>query len=167
MPMDSTSIRTKAAVISTAWLALLALAGTLGAHHSLIEFDTSAPIWVEGRVIRFEVANPHSRMYLEQTDGSGAQEWVIDGPAPLHFKRMGLAGVSLKVGDVVKVCGFESKRSQSAFLHGLLHSKAWNLPGRLMNGNLLVLPDGEKKVLSNYGELYQCLDSSDWDLLKQ
>ena len=149
-------------------VALLLAAGSLRAHHSLLDFDTSAPVWVEGKVMRLEIANPHGRIYIEQTDESGqVHPWVVEGASPLHFKRMGLADDRVKVGDVVKVCGFESRGSQWAFRHGKLSSRAWKLPGRLMNGNLLVLPDGEKKVLSNYGELYQCLDPRDWGLLKQ
>lgn len=165
--MTSTRKTTRMMAISTAFVVLLVSTESLGAHHSLVDFDTSAPIWVKGKVLRVEVVNPHSRIYLEQTDENGTQEWVADGPSPLRFKRMGLAGDRLKVGDVVEICGFESRWSQDAFRHGHLYSKAWKLPGRLMNGNLLVLPDGEKKVLSNYGELYQCLGPEDRNLLKQ
>ncbi len=166
--MTITSKMTRMMAVLMVLVALLVSAKSLTAHHSLLNFDTSAPIWIKGKVNRFEVVNPHSRIYLEESEESGdAHQWIIDGPSPLHFKRMGLAGDSLKVGDIVKVCGFESRGSQQAFHHGKLSSKAWKLPGRYMNGNLLVLPDGEKKVLSNYGELYQCLGPEDWDLLRQ
>ena len=141
-------------------VALLVSAGSLAAHHSLVSgFDLSAPIWIKGKVVRFEAVNPHSRIYLEQTDENGqVHPWIADGPSPLQFQRRGFTEDTLKVGDMVEVCGFESLKSQEAHRTGKLDSAEYNLPGRFMNGTLLLLSDDQEIVLSNYGQLQRCMD---------
>lgn len=144
----------------TAVLALLVSAGTLAAHHSLGSgFDLSTPVWIKGKIVRFEAVNPHSRIYLEQTDASGAiHQWIADGPSPLQFQRRGFTEDMVRVGDTVEVCGFESLKSQEANRTGKLGSPDYPLSGRFMNGTLLLLAGDQEVVLSNYGHLQRCMD---------
>lgn len=152
----------------TTWsaIALLASAGSLGAHHSLASFDTSAPVWVTGTVARFENINPHSRIHVEQESEDGrTHRWLVDGATPRLLDRMGLDADTLKPGTVIEVCGFEGLQSQQAFRQAGLDSSSAEIPERFMNGTLLVMPDGRKQVLSDYGQLHQCLGPDDEDLL--
>ncbi len=151
---------TRTTPVWAAALALLAFAGSLAAHHSLVSgFDLSTPIWIKGKVVRFEAVNPHSRIYLEQTDGNGeVHQWIADGPSPLQFQRRGFTDDTVKIDDMVEVCGFESLKSQDAHQAGKLDSPDYKLPGRFMNGTLLLLADNQEVVLSNYGQLQRCMD---------
>ena len=91
-------------------LAVLAAPGVLTAHHSLVQFDTTTPLWIKGKVVRFDRVNPHSRIFLEQTKGDGQTErWAIEGPNLLQLTRMGIAEDVLKAGDVIEACGFALK----------------------------------------------------------
>jgi hypothetical protein len=149
----------------TAAIALLICAGSLSAHHSLAQFDTDAPVWVKGSVVRFERVNPHSIVFLDQKKDDGRVErWAVDGPGVLQLDRMGVAQDVLKVGDVIEVCGFTLKsdiQPQRVFpapgTPGLTPS-APPMKGRVINGHVLVMPDGKKRFWSNYGHLDKCLD---------
>lgn len=161
----------KAMAAGIASIAMLASAGSLAAHHSLANFDTSAPIWVKGTVVVLERINPHSVIFLdEQAEDGQVRRWAVDGPARSQLARRGLEDV-VKPGDVVEICGFATQKgseSQREFPEPLslsLRSSTPNPSGQVMNGHLVVLPDGEKRVLSDYGQLQQCLGPEDQYLL--
>ncbi len=156
--------------MTAAWTAAAALvsAGSLAAHHSLVLFDTSAPVWVKGAVVRVERINPHSRILVDQETGDGqVRRWAVDGPAPAHLLRMGLDRDFLKAGDVIEVCGFmlqedvAARRARREPADASLDDSAANPFDRFMNGNMLVMPDGRKRYWSDYGHLHQCLDPND------
>jgi hypothetical protein len=136
---------------------MIASASWLAGHHSLANFNTSAPVWVKGTVVRFEQINPHSRIYLEQEENGEVRQWVVDGPSPAQLTRIGLDANVLKAGDVIEVCGFEGLESQRLFRSAAAESAFPDRPGRFMNGNLLVMPDGETQFWSDYGQLHQRL----------
>jgi hypothetical protein len=130
-----------------AWTAIAALAwpGVLFAHHSLVQFDTAAPVLVKGTVVRFDRVNPHSRILVDQVGEDGhRQRWAVDGPAPNALARMGIGEDFLKPGDVIEVCGFVTKEQS-----------VWST--RPISGHLLVMPDGRRRFWSDYGVLEKCL----------
>ena len=148
-------------------IAVLTSAGVLAAHHSLIyTFDTTAPVWVKGTLVRLELVNPHSIMFLDQTGKDGkVQRWAVDGgPTPAQLDRRDIDADTVKVGDVIEVCGFVTKEgvsSQRTFPppgNQNIVSSAPSMSGRLMNGTLLVLTDGQTRVWSDYGGLQKCLE---------
>ena len=55
----------------TAAVVMLASAGSLAAHHSLSQFDTTTAVTVKGTIVLFERINPHSILFLDQ---KGADE---------------------------------------------------------------------------------------------
>lgn len=158
-----------------AWAAaILALSSTgpLAAHHSLANFDTETPVWVKGRVVLFQRVNPHSVIFVDEVREDGqVRRWAVDGPGLPQLVRMGFGTDFVKPGDVIEVCGFATKKgagSQRPFPEPVSVSLRSSTPepsGQLLNGNLLVMPDGRKRVLSNYGQLYQCLGPEDQYLL--
>jgi hypothetical protein len=132
--------------------ALLATAGSLAAHHSLIQFDTSAPVRVKGIIVGFERINPHSRILLEETMENGqVQRWIVDGPSVTQLDRRGIGPDALKPGGAVEACGFTLKPE-------VVSQAKTNLQGRFMNGTLLVTPDGKRRLWTDYGHLKQCLN---------
>jgi hypothetical protein len=111
---------------------------------------------VAGTVVRFDRVNPHSLIFIDQrTEDGQTQRWVIDGPAPNQLARMGIPEDFLKAGDAIEVCGsvlkeeFErARQTASSPVYG---------SARPISGHLLVMPNGKRRVWSDYGVLEKCL----------
>jgi hypothetical protein len=134
--------------VMAVWIAtviVLSWSGAVDAHHSLVQFDTSTPVWLKGRVVRFDRFNPHSRILVDQAKEDGhPQRWAVDGPAPNALARMGIGDDFLKPGDAIEVCGFVTKEPSLSAT-------------RPISGHLLVMPDGKRRFWSDYGVLQKCL----------
>ena len=149
--------------LTAAWIvtvAVLSWSGPLTAHHSLVQFDTTTPLWVKGTVVRFDLVNPHVRFFLDQRREDGQmQRWVVDGPPSNNLARMGIGPDLLKAGDVIEVCGFVLKEefaAQRALAQA--NSNPNTLSGRALSGHLLVMPSGKRRYWSDYGVLHKCLN---------
>jgi hypothetical protein len=114
--------------IGAAILALCATAIPVSAHHSFsVEYDASKPIAFEGVVSKVEWTNPHARIYVDVTDAGGASHtWNLELASPSALARNGWSSRTLKVGDRVKVDGFEGRAANTY----------------RMNAKSIVLPDG-------------------------
>ena len=142
--------------MTTLWLAVfvaLVSTGSLLAHHSLTNFDTTTAVRVKGTIVQFHQINPHSFIYLEQRGADGVTtRWAVEGPSVLQLTRAGFAKDALKYGDVVEVCGYLPKEPvvwQIASVHP--DANTTSLAGRLMNAELLVMPDGKERSWGDYG----------------
>ena len=93
-------------------LVALVSAGSVLAHHSLANFDTTKAIRVKGTVVRFHKINPHSFIYVEEKSADGqTRRWAGEGPGVLQLDRRGVAEDFLKPGDEVEVCGYAHKEN--------------------------------------------------------
>ena len=140
-------------------LAVLALAGSLQAHHSLASFDTTKPFRVKGKVVKVHQINPHSFIYLEQTGRDGkVQRWAVEGPGLRMLSRTlsekGLANDFLKYGDVIEACGYLPKENTIWQIVEPNTTRA-SLSGRLLNGEVIVMPDGKEMSWGDYG-VHKC-----------
>jgi uncharacterized protein DUF6152 len=162
--------------IIAAWIgtiAVLTSAGLLSAHHSLAQFDTTKAVRVKGVVVMFERINPHSIIFLDQKLADGETlRWAVDGPHVAGLVRKGFEKDTLKVGDVVEVCGYVPKAGADPKLATATVPLGLNvngippkISGRRMNGELLITPDGQKHIWSDYGE-HLCLDKDFHDFHK-
>ena len=137
--------------------AALVCAGSLAAHHSISMIEITAPIWVKGTVVRYEIVNPHTMIEVEErTDGGQVIRWTVEGPIIGRIQRMGVDASFLKAGDVIELCGFRRKRQG-------LDSKTAE-PGVLppyIHGHLLVLPNGRMRPWGPYGKLENCVRPED------
>jgi hypothetical protein len=81
------------------------------AHHAFsLEYDAKKPIKFEGVVTRVEWTNPHARIYVDVTDGSGkVNNWNLELASLSALVRNGWTRTSVKVGEKVKVEGFEGR----------------------------------------------------------
>lgn len=149
--------------------ALLVLASVLFsasslAHHSLASFDVSAPLWVKGTVVRFERVNPHSVIFLDEKLATGqTRRWAVDGPSTTQLERLGLGPDFLKPGEALEICGFATKEG-AASQRTLPKADGAAAPppgsavtGQVLQGTVLVMPDGKKRVWSDYGQLSKCI----------
>ncbi len=130
-------------------------AGSLLAHHSLGNFDTTKAVRVKGTVVEFRQINPHSFIFLNQTDPDGvSRRWAVEGPSLLQLKRRGFANDVLKPGDVVEVCGYAPNEA-IMWQIASADTGATSPAGRLINAEMLVMPDGKEQSWGDYG-VHKC-----------
>jgi len=130
---------------------LVLSSGSLTAHHSLANHDTSTAVRVKGTVVQVHWINPHSVIFLEQTDADGVrQRWAVEGPSLLQLTRTGVAKDVLKAGDVIEACGYLPKE-KTVWQIASPNSGAVSLAGRLITAELLVMPDGREQSWGDYG----------------
>ena len=89
--------------------------------------------FLEATVTRVQLINPHSWIYVDVKQPSGAIEnWAIEMGSPNILLRRGLTKETLKVGTKVIVDGYQSKDGSHR-----------------ANGRDLTLPDGTKLFLGS------------------
>jgi hypothetical protein len=159
----------KRIAVWAAGLAVLACAGSLQAHHSGYMYETT-PIWVEGKVIRFEGINPHTITTLEERSAGGqVRRWAVEGPGESQLARMGLGADVPKVGDTMKFCAFPYKPAAelSRMYPGVDFSRRRSSPDtdgpspQFVAGHVMVKADGEKRLWEPHGLISECMRSSD------
>ena len=129
----------------------VASTGSLAAHHSLANHDTTTPVRVKGTVVQIHRINPHSFIFLEQTGADGArQHWAVEGPAAFQLNRRGVLSDFLKPGDVIEVCGYVPKE-KTVWQIASDSPDAVSRAGRLITAELLVMPDGREQSWGDYG----------------
>lgn len=99
----------RTALLSFAGLTLLALPAS--AHHAFAaEFDSNAPIRLEGKIAKMELINPHSWIHLDVTNPDGTvSRWMVEGGPPNALFRRGFTEETLPVGTAVIVEGFRAR----------------------------------------------------------
>lgn len=140
---------------SLAVLAVLLSSGTLLAHHSLANHDTTKAVRVKGTVVQVNLISPHSIVYLEEKTPEGqVRRWAVEGPAGIQLQRRGISADFLKPGVVIEVCGYLPKES-TMWQVANANPNVASLAGRLITAELLVLPDGREQSWGDYG-VHKC-----------
>jgi hypothetical protein len=131
------------------------------AHHSIASFDVNTPLWIKGTVVRFDRVNPHSVIVMDEKMPDGQlRRWAVDGPSTVQLERKGLGQEFLRAGEVIELCGFALKED-------IASQRPPSTPGEVMNGAVLVTPDGKKRVWSPYGQLAKCVSPEEQGSLIQ
>lgn len=147
------------AAVSVSALLVLASAGSLVAHHSLAQYETAKAVRVKGTVVLFQRVNPHSIVFLDQKSADGqTQRWAVEGPDVIQLERMGVPKDLLKAGDVIEACGYVTKdgRERTAVSPGPKAATPKSVPGKIMDGEQVILPNGRAFRWSDYG-FHHCL----------
>lgn len=96
----------RTAIATTAACMTALMSAPSSAHHSTAAFDTDTELTVEGVLLRYEWANPHVYLWVEQQDDSGASvTWEVEGSPPAFLARQGLTQDVLTVGERVTING--------------------------------------------------------------
>ena len=90
------------------------------AHHSQATFDRGRMITLEGVVSRYEWANPHVYIFLDQRSDNGEKiVWKIEAVGAGPLRRLGWSRDTLTSGDTITVTG-NPDRSEAAKTLNLL-----------------------------------------------
>ncbi len=80
------------------------------AHHSMERFDNKKEVTVTGVITRYEWANPHVYVFIEEAKENGEKvEWEIEGGPPAMMRRDGWSRKTLQPGQVVSAVGNPGK----------------------------------------------------------
>ena len=155
----------KLIAMSAAVLAALTVSASAPAHHSLVLFDAERPIWLKGSFVRIDRINPHSRIVIDQTLPNGdVERWTVDGPDVRRLDRMGIGEDFFAVGDQLEFCGFAMREE---IIREREREGTNRLPNLFINGNLLVMPNGDKWRWADYGQLPLCLSEDELDSVRR
>ena len=103
---------TKRAQVALAFVAFVAAASPLLAHHSW-PVDTSKAVTVSGTVTSYEWGNPHVMMGLDVKANDGSiEKWNVGGPSTTRMEGNGWDKTTLKPGDVITATGFRFSDGQ-------------------------------------------------------
>lgn len=84
-------------------LLVVAMPQFAGAHHSHANYDLRSWIELEGTVRQVVFIAPHSVVYLDVTDDSGAMAtWALEAASPAGIFANGVRREDVRAGDLIK-----------------------------------------------------------------
>jgi hypothetical protein len=89
---------------------LVAFVATYGngavAHHSNAIFDMTTKVVIRGTITKYEWANPHVYLWVEEVTASGERiTWEVEGGPPAILRRSGVSKEQIGVGDEIVIDG--------------------------------------------------------------
>jgi hypothetical protein len=93
--------------LTIAWLSLLPVVAF--AHHSLLSYDHSKIVEIEGEVTEVFWRNPHVRLTVRAVEEDGSERfWNVEGASVNAMERAGIDAAFVNVGDGIKIVGHPS-----------------------------------------------------------
>jgi hypothetical protein len=87
-------------------VALLVAGSVAHAHHAFAaEFDVNKPVKFEGKLIKWDMVNPHSWFHMEIK----GEKWMIEGGSPNQLIRQGVTSKTVPIGTTLIVEGYLAK----------------------------------------------------------
>lgn len=109
----------------------LLIASPAFAHHSAAGFDATKTITVEGTVVEFRWANPHSWLEMKVANSKGVlEDWNIEMAGVGALIAHGWTKKSVKPGDKIKLTGHPLKTGEI----GAIFISAMLPDGRVLGG---------------------------------
>jgi len=91
-------------------MTLLALAGTVSAHHGSAAYEMDKSVTIKGTVTDFQFVNPHVLIFVDVKDDTGkVTNWAGELTSPNRLTRLGWTKSTLKVGEEITMTGAPSK----------------------------------------------------------
>src|SRR5688572_30970667 len=135
-------MRLTVVLVAQAFIVLMISVGH--AHHStVVNFDSSREITVDGVITEIRWLNPHSRFRLDVKNASGrTEEWLVEMGAMNTMKRAGFPTDRFVVGDPLTVIGAAGRRDRAVLLREVVLKDGTRLtpdmrprtPGREVSG---------------------------------
>ena len=98
--------RPTALIAAVVGIALLGAGSVARAHHAFAaEFDVNKPIKFEGKLVKWDMVNPHSWFHV---DIKGTT-WMIEGGSPNQLIRQGVTKNTVKIGTTLIIEGYLAK----------------------------------------------------------
>jgi hypothetical protein len=108
-------------------VALVGAGSIARAHHAFAaEFDVNKPIKFEGKLVKWDMVNPHSWFYMEIK----GEKWMIEGGSPNQLIRQGVTSKTVPIGTVLIIEGYLAKDGTNKAV-----------------GRNFILPDGSRLFL--------------------
>ena len=97
----------KFALVTSAFAALLLMAGAAQSHHSFAAvYDADKEVTIEGKVVQFQYRNPHSVLHVLAKDASGSEKrYAIEWQGATQLGAAGISAQTVHSGDEVVVTG--------------------------------------------------------------
>ena len=112
---------------AVAALAVLAGASAAVAHHAFAaEFDVNKPLKLEGKLVKWDMVNPHSWFHI---DVKGTP-WLVEGGSPNQLIRQGVTKNTVPIGTMLVIEGYQAKDGTNKAV-----------------GRNFILPDGSRLFL--------------------
>lgn len=74
------------------------------AHHSFAAFDMEIERTLEGEIVEFDWAEPHTRTWIDARNANGTTtRWNVEGMSPSYLGRRGWTRSTLQPGDRVSI----------------------------------------------------------------
>ena len=85
---------------------MMALSGTVSAHHGIANFDLNADLEISGTVTRIAFVNPHSWLYLDVTGADGhVTAWQCELRGATVLRRSGWSAQLFIPGTTITITG--------------------------------------------------------------
>ena len=91
--------------------AILLVSTAAYAHHSYAAtYDTTKEIKVEGKLVQFELRNPHTFVTITTKDKDGkVQRWSVEWAGVSQLANAGVKQETLRIGDAIVITGNPSR----------------------------------------------------------
>jgi hypothetical protein len=92
-------------------IGVLLMSTAVSTHHAFsAEFDIAKPLELTGKLVKWEMINPHSWFHIDIEDKDGAVvTWSIEGGSPNELIRNGVTKNSLAIGTELTIEGYYAK----------------------------------------------------------
>jgi hypothetical protein len=92
-------------------IGVLLMSTAVSTHHAFsAEFDIAKPLELTGKLVKWEMINPHSWFHIDIEDETGAVvTWSIEGGSPNELIRNGVTKNSLAIGTQLIIEGYYAK----------------------------------------------------------
>lgn len=98
-------------IVVVVGMGLLGVTVPLVAHHAFsAEFDIEKPLTIEGKLVKWDMINPHSWFHIEVIEEDGTVvPWEVEGGSPNELIRNGVTKNTVEVGTMLTIEGYRAK----------------------------------------------------------
>ena len=131
-------------------------------HHTLLGYDQSRLIELEGQVTAVFWRNPHVRLTVRVTDDAGERHWTVEGMSVNAMERAGISQAIFSPGDQIQLSGH---------LSSVYEDTLQPVSVRLEDGQIVVLNEESATafglIITNSGTVRDSAPSASVDAIER